>query len=177
MASEHCADVEARLAEALLERREPSDPDRAHARDCGACAALLGELDELRLALGALPAPEPPRELVSRAWRRAAAELRGSPLARSTPGELRRGVPEGFRRELLRLLGVALAPLPLVALWNAALLALGDRLLAGLVPAPLLSTLAAAYVLSAAAWLSLLYGSLPFVAQRRVERRDGEVPR
>ena len=177
MASERCAEVEARLGEVLLERREPSDLDRAHTLGCVDCAAALAELDGLRLALGALPAPEPPRELVSRAWRRAAAELRGSPPARSAPGELRRGVPQGFRRELLRLLAVALAPLPLVALWNAALLAIGDRLLAGFVPAPLLSALAAAYVLSAAAWLSLLYGSLPFLAQRRAERRDGEVSR
>jgi len=96
---------------------------------------------------------------------------------RSTPGELRHGVPEGFRRELAWLLVVAVAPLPLVVLWNAALLAVGDRLLAGLLPAPLLSALAAAYVLSAAAWLSLLYGSLPFVAQRRAERRAEEVSR
>jgi hypothetical protein len=177
MSSEPSAQVAERLAEALLDRREPSGPDRAHARDCTSCAAALAELDELRRELAALPAREPSRELVSRAWRRAAAELRGSALVRSEPRELRRGVPEGFRRELVRLLAVALAPLPLVALWNAALLALGDRLLAGFVPAPLLSTLAAVYVLSAAAWLSLLYGSLPFVAQRRAERRDQEVSR
>jgi len=177
MASERCAEVEVRLVEALLARREPSEADRAHTRDCVACAAAHDELEGLRLALGALPAPEPPRELASGAWRRAALELRGALPARSAPGPLRHGVAEGFPRELARLLAVALAPLPLVVLWNAALLALGDRLLAGLVPAPLLSALAAAYVLSAAAWLSLLYGSLPFVAQRRAERRDEEVSR
>jgi hypothetical protein len=177
MPAEPCAAVEARLVEALLARREPDPADRDHARGCVVCAAARDELEALRLTLGALPAPEPSRELASGAWRRAARELRTAPPARSTPGPLRRGVAEGFPRELARLLAVALAPLPLVALWNAAFLALGDRLLAGFVPAPLLSILAAAYVLSAAAWLSLLYGSLPFVAQRRAERRGEEVSR
>ncbi len=175
MPSERCAEVEARLAEALLARSLPSEADVAHTTACPGCAAALAELEGLRLALGALPAPEPPPELVSSAWRRAAAELRAAPRAGSAPSVIRRGVPEGFQRELLRLLAVALAPLPLVALWNAALLALGDRLLAGIVPAPLLSALAAVYVLSTAAWLSLLYGSLPFIAQHRAERRDREV--
>jgi hypothetical protein len=171
MPAEPCAAVEGRLVEALLARREPDPADLEHTRECVACAAARDELRALHLALGALPAPEPSRELASAAWRRAARELRAVPAA---PATLRRGVPEGFARELARLLAVALAPLPLVALWNGALLALGDRLLAGLVPAPLLSALAAAYVLSAAAWLSLLYGSLPFVAQRRAERRREE---
>jgi hypothetical protein len=176
MPAERCAEVEGRLVEALLARREPSEADRAHTRDCVDCTAARDELEGLRLALGALPAPEPSRELASVAWRRAARELRVAPPARSAPA-LRSGVAQGFPRELARLLAVALAPLPLVALWNAALLTLGDRLLAGIVPAPLLSALAAAYVLSAAAWLSLLYGSLPFVAQRRAERRDEEASR
>jgi hypothetical protein len=177
MPGEICAGVEARGIEALLARAEPSEADRAHARECAACAEALAELDGLRRALGALPAPEPSRELVSGVWRHAAAELSAAPPVRPAPGVLRHGVPEGFRHELVRLLAVALAPLPLVVLWNAALLAVGDRLLGGFLPAPLLSALAAAYVLSAAAWLSLLYGSLPFLAQHRAERRAEEVSR
>jgi hypothetical protein len=171
MPVEPCAAVEARLVEALLARREPDPADLEHARECVACGAARDELRALRLALDAQPAPEPSLALASAAWRSAARELQAAP---AVPEALPRGVPEGFARELVRLLAVALAPLPLVVLWNGALLALGDRLLAGLVPAPLLSALAAAYVLSAAAWLSLLYGSLPFVAQRRAERRGEE---
>jgi hypothetical protein len=170
-----CEEVEARLVEALLARTQPTAQDCAHAAACPSCGPALDELRTLRRALDAAAEPEPRPALLAAAWRGAVAELeraRAAPAPAKAPIQ---GVPLGFHRELGRLLGGALAPLPLVLLWNVALLALGQRLLAGWVPAPVLSMLAVGYVLAAAGWIALLYGSIPLVAHRRVQRRLPEV--
>ena len=71
----------------------------------------------------------------------------------------------------MRILASAAAALPLVLLWNFAVLSLGGELLAGLLPATLLGGLGAAYVLAAGGWLAVVYGSIPFVAHGQARRR------
>jgi hypothetical protein len=87
----------------------------------------------------------------------------------------RRTLPPGFGRELARLLAVALAALPVVVVWNVVVIRFGGRLLEGLLPEPVLGVVAGAYVASVAGWLAFLYGSIPFVAHRRVQRTSSEV--
>jgi hypothetical protein len=169
-----CTDRQARLVEALLAHAEPDRTDLDHARTCAACAASLSSLRDLRRDLDAWTPVEPPPALVSGTWRRLREALAVPAPAPSR--ELPRGLPVGFRRELARLLSVALAPLPLVLLWNVGLVLAAERLLSGLVPSPLLGLLGFAYAAAAAGWLALLYGSLPFLAHGRAQRRLREVP-
>jgi hypothetical protein len=170
-----CAEVEARLVEALLARLEPDPRDRTHAAGCPDCGRAQAELQGLRQAFDTMPQAEPSPELVALTQRCASAELARAKLIRPALKAPIYGLPVGFRRELARLLGGALAPLPLVLLWNLALLALVQRLLAGWVPAPLLSVLLIAYMVAAAGWIALVYGSIPLVAHQRVQRRLREV--
>jgi hypothetical protein len=164
-----CDAVQERMTEALLARAAPAAPDLLHAEGCAACAACRDELAALRSGLDAFAAPELAPELGAAVRRRALAELarRGAPA--------RAGLPDGFGRELGRVLGGALAALPLVLAWNAAVLFFGGELLRGLVPAGLAAGLGAAYAVAAAGWLAFSFGALPLVAQGQARRRLQEV--
>jgi hypothetical protein len=177
MATEgRCGQIEDRLTESLLARAEPEAEDCAHARDCAVCGPLLLELTSLRGSLdsagGGVDAPESVAETtLARARSLLESRRHGAPL----PVRVPRGLPEGFSGECLRLLGAALVPFPVVVVWNLAFLALGEQLLGGLLPAALLTTVGVAYVAAAAGWSALLYGSIPILAHRRVQRRTAEV--
>ncbi len=179
--SDGCDAVRVRLEEALLGRGEPQPADQAHLAECAACAALHEALCAIAAELDAWAAAEPRPELVGETLARAAAELRApAPLpsaaaVRPAPLAIRPALPRGFGRELARIFVVALAPLPLVLVWNWIVIVSFGQLLAGLVPAPLLGALGVAYALAAASWLAVLYGALPFVAHRRVMRLESEV--
>jgi len=163
-ANERCTTVQGRLTDALLARADAAASDREHAERCEACGAVARGLGRLGEALAA-DAPEDASDgLVSLTLVRARAELAGRAAARAAPAA-------GWRRELGRLVGVSLLPLPLVLAWNAAVLGLGGELLAGLVPGALLRALAAGYVVAGVTWLACLYGSLPVVAHRLARRR------
>jgi hypothetical protein len=159
---EPCAGVQERMTDALLDHRGPAAPDLLHAEGCAACAACRAGLD-------AGPEPELPAARLAEARRLAAAELaRGASPARAR-------LPAGYGRELGRVLAGALAALPIVLAWNAAVLLLGGELLAGLVPRGLAAGLATAYVVAAAGWLAFLFGALPLVADGQARRRLQEV--
>lgn len=166
-----CAGVEERLTEALLAREEPDATSRAHAEACSRCGTLLHELVALRARLDRLGEADVPQAVRERTLGRARSLLAGGIGAAQIP----RGLPQGYRSECLRLLGAALLPLPLVVAWNLALLAVGERLLAPFVPPVLLSTLAVGYLVAAAGWFALVYGSIPIVAHRRALRKLAEV--
>jgi hypothetical protein len=171
-----CADVEDRLTQSLLARSEPDARDRAHAQDCAVCGPLLRELTSLRgLLEGSEVEVDAPESVVRATLARARSLLEGSRQRAPLPARVPGGLPEGFSAECLRLLGAALVPFPLVVAWNLAFLALGEQLLGGLVPAALLTTVGVAYVAAAAGWSALLYGSIPILAHRRVQRRTAEV--
>jgi hypothetical protein len=163
------------LEDAFLSRRTPGAEIRAHLDSCVACREVEAVLRTLGETLGHVPAGAPPEDLIARTRLRGRAELTSQSLARASPGALGRALPRGFAGELLRLLGVATAALPLVLAWNALVFRLGGRLLAGFVPEPILSVLAGAYLASVAGWLAFVYGSIPFVAHRRVRRTISEV--
>ncbi len=159
---EPCAGVQERMTDALLDHRGPAAPDLLHAEGCAAFAAVRAGLD-------AGPEPELPAARLAEARRLAAAELaRGASPARAR-------LPAGYGRELGRVLAGALAALPIVLAWNAAVLLLGGELLAGLVPRGLAAGLATAYVVAAAGWLAFLFGALPLVADGQARRRLQEV--
>jgi len=177
-----CDTVEERLAEAFLARGTPAADDLAHAAGCARCGAAQAELAAVAagLALGAAPAPS--ELLVQRTQRRARAELaalreREQEEALAAPGASALLLPEGFARECGRLLLGSVAVLPLVLLWNGFVLVSARQLLGGVVPEALLAVAGGAYVACGAAWLTFLYGSIPFVAHRRARRIPSEVKR
>lgn len=166
---EPCAGVQERMTDALLDHRDPTAPDLLHAEGCAACAACRDELAAVRAALDAGPEPMLPAARLAEVRRLAAAELaRGA-----SPAGAR--LPAGYGRELGRVLAGALAALPIVLAWNAAVLLLGGELLAGLVPRGLAVGLATAYGVAAAGWIAFLFGALPLVADGQARRRLQEM--
>ncbi len=172
-----CRTARTALEEAFLGRRASGPEIRAHLDSCVDCREVERELRKLDAALGGLADPAPPERLVARTLLRGRAELASRSLAQPGEGSFGQALPQGFAGELLRLLGVATAALPLVLAWNALVIHVGGRLLAGFVPEPILSILAGAYLASVAGWLAFVYGSIPFVAHRRVQRTISEVTR
>jgi hypothetical protein len=167
--SARCDAVQERISDAWLARGETAPADREHARGCEACGAHERELVALARAFSADAPPLPNDALVAATLRRASDELARRAAARAAP-------PEGWRRELGRLVAAAALPLPVVLAWNAAVLTFGGQLLEGLLPVALIHALGAAYVLAGATWLGCLYGSLPLVAARTLRRRALESP-
>jgi hypothetical protein len=164
--NERCEGVQGRLSDALLARGAAASTDRRHAEGCEACGAHARALARLGASLAAdADVPDASDALVAVTLERARAELGRRDAALAGPAT-------GFRRELARLVGTALLPLPLVLLWNAAVLSLGGELLGGVLPAGLVRALGAGYVLAGATWLACLYGSLPVVAHRTLRRRS-----
>jgi len=174
-APEACRLARVALDEAFLERGALGAEIRAHLDSCVACRGVEAELRALGEALRALPVGAVPERVVARTLLRGRAELATDSLPLMGTRSLVHRLPPGFTAELLRLLGVATAALPLVLAWNALVIRLGDRLLDGWLPDPVLGVLAGAYLASVAGWLAFLYGSIPFVAHRRVLRTISEV--
>lgn len=166
--SERCEAVQGRLSDALLARAAAAPTDRQHAERCAGCGAHARALERLAGALAADGDEGASDALVAVTLARARAELARSDAARAAP-------LSGYRRELGRLVGLALLPLPLVLVWNAAVLGLGGELLAAVLPGPLVRALATGYLLAGATWLACLYGSLPVVAHRMLHRRSASV--
>lgn len=167
-----CDEIQARLTDAFLAREEAAVGDVRHADGCDACGALQTELAALAEGFAAAPEPALRDEAFAAAHTRARAALRS---ARPLPERAHATLPVGYGRELTRILAGATAALPVVLVWNLAVLSLGSMLLRGVVPPLLLGALGTAYVIAAAGWLALLYGSIPFVAHGQVQRRLQEV--
>ena len=131
------------------------------------------ELARLAPLLDSLEAPQPSEGLVSRTLQLASSELRAG-----TQSALQQRdhtfVPTGFKRELARLLGASALSLPLVLLWNLAILSLGREILATWLPASFTWSLAGAYVLGAIGWLALVVGTLPVLAHKRALLRHNQ---
>lgn len=160
-----CQHVQAEITEAFLARRTADADDLAHAEGCTACSAHREDLAILHRELSAEPPPRLRDEVLRSVHAQAVAELRRERQRIATP------LPAGFRQELVRILGRAAAAFPVVLVWNLAVLYLGRALLTPFVPAPLVSVLAVAYLIAATGWLTLIYGSIPFVAHGQVQRR------
>lgn len=169
MSHETCQGVQERLMDALLAREDPAAPDLAHSEGCDACRALRDDLLALRAGLDAIPSPEPSEDVVSRTRERALAALAAGPVRG------RASLPEGFGRQLVRVLAPPALLLPLVVLWNFAVVSLAGDLLRGFLPAALLNAAGVAYALAAGGCLALLFGSIPFVAHHEARRRLREV--
>jgi len=132
------------------------------------------ELGDLAERFDGWTTPEPGENLLHNTLALSSALLR-EPVPESTHAT----IPTGFKRELAKLLAVALPPLALVVAWNAfVILQLPDvlsRWLPAWLPEGLAFALPAAYVLGAAGWVALVFGSLPVVAHRRAWHRTHEV--
>jgi hypothetical protein len=163
-----CEAVTARLSDAFFARTAAAESDRDHAAGCAACGSFQRDLVVLAGALATDATPTARDALVHQTLERARAELSRHEAATAA-------LPAGYRREVGRLIGAALLPLPLVLLWNAAVLSVGGELLSGLLPTVLLQALAAGYVLAGATWLGCLYGSLPLMAHNQLRRRALEM--
>ena len=175
-----CDAIQGRLTDAFFARESPSDDDLAHIGTCEACTFHNLDLRAFAAAFERAAVPELAPAVLETTQRRArealsqpveaAATLPPRAAVRSPHTE--RALPVGYRRELVRLVAGSLAPLPLVLLWNAAILFAADWLLASLLPAPVLAALAAAYGVALTSWLAVVYGSLPIVAYRRTLRQQ-----
>lgn len=163
-----CDAVESALEETFLARGSVSDEVLAHAEACPRCGRVRSELEALARAFAAVPTPDLDRERAARALAVASAEL-------AQPAELTAlrtsGLPVGYRRELARLVALAALPMPLALAWYALLFRVGGSLLGEILPAAVVAALGAALTAGAASWFLAIYGSLPFVAQRRALRR------
>ncbi len=137
---------------------------------------LMRELAQLVPALDRVRAPEPSDALVQRTLTLARAELaRTAASASPAPRRVRATLPAGFAGELLRLLGLAAAPLVLALAWNVTVIALAWPLLSAALPEALAVGLVAAYGFGALGWLALATASLPFAAHRKALARRPEV--
>jgi hypothetical protein len=165
-----CGDVQERLIEAFFARSAPAAGDRAHAIACPACGALNADLRALADVLDASRVPELNAERAAALRRRVALDLGAAAV---TPPATAR-LPEGYPRELARLLAWAALPLPAVLLIYAGLFRIGGALLAEWLPAALVTAIGFAFALGTASWMALIYGSLPFVAQRAAIRRSAQ---
>ncbi|MBW2242635.1 MAG: hypothetical protein JRH01_11680 [Deltaproteobacteria bacterium] len=128
--------------------------------------AALGELAPI---LERDTVPEPSDALVAATLERASALLH-APVPVPTHAE----IPVGFKRELAKLLAAVALPLVFVLAWNAFILLQLPGFLGAWLPESLAWALPAAYVLGAAGWLALVFGSLPVVAHRRAWLRHQE---
>ncbi len=165
-----CPDVQERLTEAFFARSSPAAEDRAHTDACPTCGALSADLRALAEVLDASRVPELGAERASALRRRAEVELTAAAaLPRATAG-----LPEGYPRELARLLAWAALPLPAVLLIYTGLFRIGGALLTEWLPAALVAAIGFAFALGTASWMALIYGSLPFVAQRAAARRSAQ---
>ena len=164
-----CPEVQERLTEAFFARSMPAAEDRAHTDACPTCGALSADLRALAMVLEARQVPELGAERASALRRRAEIELSHViALPRTT------GLPEGYPRELARLLAWAALPLPAVLLIYTVLFRIGGAWLAEWLPAALVAAIGFAFALGTASWMALIYGSLPFVAQWAAARRSAQ---
>lgn len=169
---ERCDEIQNGLIEAFLERRDASTAEQAHAAACPACGAATRDLAALSATL--LHTGELPVERFTAIRLRVAHELAEAATA-ATRATRESELPQGFGRELLRLLAWSLLPLPLALIGYALLLQIGGALLGFILPEAAVFALGLVAAFGAASWLALIYGSLPFFARRQVLARQREV--
>lgn len=167
-ADDRCDPVQDRLTDAAFEGTPLTEEDRRHVDGCEDCSSHRSDLAALTEALGA--GTELPGDRAAAIRHRVALELAHSaPAVRpvATGAEL----PTGYRRELLRILAWAVAPLPLLLFVTVLLFQAGGALLSEFLPRLAVQALGAVAAMGAASWLALVYGSIPFVAHHKVSTR------
>ena len=167
-----CEGIHRGLIEAFFARSEASAGELAHAATCPTCGAVTQDLADLSAALA--NTGELPSERGAAVRLRVAHELAEAVAAAATATR-ESELPRGFGRELVRLLGWSLLPLPLALFAFALLFRLGSGLLGEILPEVTVLALGLVAAFGAASWLALIYGSLPFFAHRRVLARQREV--
>jgi hypothetical protein len=130
-------------------------------------SALGIDLAVLAPLLEAAPAPAPAPALVERTLRLALAELARPPSLVPGVASAQARLPVGFRRELARLLALALPALVLALAWAALVIRLGPAWLGAWLPAGLALALIASQLLVGLSMLGLTTASLPLLAHRR----------
>ena len=126
-----------------------------HAASCEDCGAHLAVLRALETEFAALLLPPVRASVVARAQQRATRALRA------------RERPNGFGRELVVALAVAMLALPIVVAQAYVVVESGAWLLASWVPEPILMGLGFGYLASFALAVGALYGSIPLVVAWR----------
>lgn len=169
-----CSEVEQRLSNAVIGGGRGAAADLAHAASCASCAHHLADLRAIAALLSESFSQSPDPAKTTAARRAAAVELAAAHAAQLTAPTARR-LPTGYGRELARILGWALLPLPLAVFAYVQLFRAGAALLGGLLPEPALFAFGVAAALVASSWLALVYGALPFVALGRLSTLRSEV--
>ncbi len=158
-----CEETQDRLSDAALDQRTPDPIDREHAEACDACAQHRNFLHTLRSALddvSRVPAL-PMRRVQDRATR----------VLRAAQS------PAPFGKRLLRVVGLALLPLPFVIAYAIGIAKGASQLLDSILPQSALIWLGMIYFSTLAIGIGLVYAALPFaVAQRRSIERNSESP-
>ncbi len=127
----------------------------AHAESCESCGTHLAFLRVLDAEFAALPLAPVRASIVVFAQQRATRALRA------------RERPQGFGREVVAALAVAILALPLVVAQAFVVVESGAWLLASWVPEPILLGLGFGYLASFALGVGALYGSIPLVVAWR----------
>ncbi len=171
-----CANTAERLESAFWSRAPSSATDAAHAAACPACGELMAALETLADSLAADHPPTLSTERARSIRQLAARELTVSVLSTKKPitweAMQREGLPSGYLRELVRILGWALLPLPLVLFSYVQFFQFGGALLEQVLPGWGVVAVGIAAASGAASWLAVVYGSIPLVAYRRLSRLD-----
>jgi hypothetical protein len=161
-----CPHTTERLESAFWSRVSPDRADAEHAASCRSCGELMEALAVLADSLATQHTPELSADRFRSVQQLAARELSHSlvPVGSVAPQPL----PSGYSRELVRILGWALLPLPLALFTYVQLFQLGGALLGQILPDWAVVAVGITAVSGAASWLAVVYGSIPLVAYRRL---------
>lgn len=170
-----CTHTAERLEAAFWSRTPSSAADAEHAAACAVCGELMKGLETLAESLGAHHAPLLSADRTRSIRQLAARELTGSVLATQStaPHGSRAGeLPNGYARELIRILAWALLPLPIALFTYVRLFQIGGAMLERVLPDWGVVAVGITAASGAASWLAVVYGSIPLVAYRRLSSLD-----
>ncbi len=164
-----CEKTSARLEAAFWSRRAPSPADVTHVASCPSCG---GEWEALKAVANSLATSVPPEFAEVRA--RSIRQVVAREFANSTPpiAVATRRLPIGYGRELARILGWALLPLPIALFAYLQLFQFGAALLGQVLPEWGVVAVGFVAASAAASWLAVVYGSIPLVAYQRLSGFD-----
>jgi hypothetical protein len=174
-----CRHTAERLEAAFWSRTSPRAEDSTHAATCPGCGELMKGLEAIADSLAAHSLPLLSVDRARSIRQLASRELAGSSVATKPVAShpLRSGeLPNGYSRELVRILAWALLPLPLVLFVYVQAFQIGGALLGRVLPDWAVLAVGIAAVSGAASWLAVVYGSIPLVAYRCLSRIDDSTP-
>lgn len=160
-----CTDVVERIEAAFWSHTAIQRADLAHADSCASCADLIATLEALARSFSTSGVQELGTDRARSIRFLVARELASSTSSREVEAP---SLPTGYLRELFRILGWAMLPLPLVLFVYVQLFQFGGALLGQILPDWGVLVVGITAASAAASWLAIIYGSIPLVAYRRL---------